>query len=58
VLDWSRDRSNALWIPLIVPSAITRAKKRVTGHMFYLDGLSVSTIVTLMIVRSSYTGIF
>jgi hypothetical protein len=34
--------------------AIVRVRKRVTGHMSCLDGSSVSTIVTLITVRSSY----
>jgi len=58
VLDWSRDRSNTLWIPLIMPSAITKARKKVTGHISRLDGSSVSTIITLIIMKNSYTGIF
>jgi hypothetical protein len=35
-------------------SVIVRAKKRVTGYMSRLDRLSVSTLVTLIMVRSSY----
>jgi hypothetical protein len=58
VLDWSKDRFDALWIPLMALSAIARARKRVTRHIFYLNRSSVSTIVTLITVRSSYTGIF
>ena len=54
VLDQSRDRSNALQISLITLLAIVRARKRVTGYMSRLDRLSISTIVTLIIVRSSY----
>ena len=38
--------------------AIVRARKRVIRYISYLDRLSVSTIVILITVRSSYIGIF
>jgi hypothetical protein len=34
--------------------AIAKARKRVTGYISRLDRLSISTIITLITVRSSY----